>query len=228
MRAGIGRRVGDWLLALWRTFESTQGQYRSVLHHTFRPVLKPSHPPLRHILETFLGDEEPGMWSFLFTSIWYRDWQCVECAPPPQFIFIGLWVNGTFTTSRLCHNRCKFWYTFNSILERKFFSARLLTCTHFKIDPSSPQAKRNFLLRFGTSFLRWMWSSFVDGPNPPSASNGRTISCEYILWLVCKEKLQICPCQLHHGCPSVRLSTNKLEDHRTGFYKMDRLTDQQK
>jgi len=37
-----------------------------------------------------------------------------------------------------------------------FFSARLLTCPHFKIDPSSVEVKRNFILRFGTSFLRWM------------------------------------------------------------------------
>lgn len=44
-----------------------------------------------------------------------------RCAPPPQYIFIGLCVIGTFTTSRLYHNHCKFWYTFNCILEKIFF-----------------------------------------------------------------------------------------------------------
>jgi hypothetical protein len=157
------------------------------------------------------------MWSFRFTPIWYRHWQCVELRITSSFTFNAWCVIGTFTTLRLYHNHCKFWYTFNSTLERFFFSARFLPCTHFKIDPFSPQVKHNFILRFGTYCLWWVWSSFVDGPNPSSASNGWNISCEYILWRVCNEKLQICPCQLHHGCPSVRLSANKTWRPPNGF-----------
>ena len=77
-----------------------------------------------------------------------------SCTSPPQYVYIAWYVIGTFTTLRLYHNHCKFWYTFNSILDN-FFFARLLICTYFKIDPFNPQVEHNFILRFGTSFLQF-------------------------------------------------------------------------
>lgn len=129
-------------------------------------------------------------------------------ASPPQYIFIAWCVIGTFTTLRLYHNNCKFWYTFNSILERFFFcKASYLHSLQNRSIQTSSETQFYTSVRNLHSALDVI--SFVDGPNPPYASNGRTISCEYILWRVCKEKLQICPRQLHNGCPSVRLSANK-------------------